>query len=47
MPAKPGEMCKSTEFQCKNRNQCILKSFQCDKEFDCVDQSDEIGCGNL
>ncbi len=29
---------------CRNRNQCVLKGFVCDGEFDCLDQSDEMGC---
>jgi hypothetical protein len=46
-PTKPGELCKSFEFSCKSRRQCVFKSFVCDKENDCADGSDEIGCGNL
>lgn len=46
-PSRPGEACKSTEFSCGNRRQCISKSFLCDKEKDCQDSSDEIGCGTL
>jgi hypothetical protein len=42
----PGGMCKPFEFMCKNRNQCIYKSFLCDNERDCTDGSDETGCGN-
>lgn len=40
----PNGMCKSTEILCKDQTQCILKSFLCDKELDCRDHSDEIGC---
>ena len=38
-------LCKSNEIACKDQTQCVLKSFLCDKEFDCNDRSDEIGCG--
>lgn len=41
----PGGMCRPYEFMCKNRNQCIYKSFLCDQERDCADSSDETGCG--
>lgn len=42
---KPGEICKTHEFLCRNQQQCVLKGFVCDGEYDCLDQSDEIGCG--
>ncbi|CAF0767900.1 unnamed protein product [Brachionus calyciflorus] len=41
---KPGEICKTHEFLCRNGQQCVLKGFVCDGEYDCLDQSDEIGC---
>ena len=44
-PNKPGDRCNSNEFECKSRNQCILKGFLCDGQTDCKDNSDEIGCG--
>lgn len=37
--------CEFTEFACADGQQCIPKSYQCDTQFDCLDQSDEIGCG--
>ena len=39
-----GSNCNVTEHECDSRNQCIPKSFHCDGETDCQDQSDEIGC---
>ena len=44
---EPNTLCKSNEIACKDQTQCVLKSFLCDKEFDCNDRSDEIGCGKL
>ncbi len=44
-PSRPGDACKSFEFSCKDKKQCVFKSFLCDRENDCADGSDEIGCG--
>ncbi len=44
---KPGEKCHANEFLCRNGQQCVLKGFVCDSEKDCLDNSDEIGCGKL
>ncbi|XP_052224327.1 uncharacterized protein LOC127839977 [Dreissena polymorpha] len=33
----------TTEFQC-NSGQCVPKSYRCDRESDCRDGSDEVGC---
>ena len=41
---RPGDSCGATGYQCKS-DQCIPASFQCDGEFDCMDNSDEKGCG--
>lgn len=35
-----GEQCRTDQFQCSN-NECIPKSWQCDGNPDCMDQSDE------
>ena len=42
-PAVP--TCRPDEFQCSDGT-CIHGSRQCDKEYDCKDMSDEIGCIN-
>ncbi|XP_051910036.1 MAM and LDL-receptor class A domain-containing protein 1 isoform X1 [Hippocampus zosterae] len=36
--------CSSEDFRCVHSFQCIPRSWQCDGEFDCFDQSDEEGC---
>ncbi len=37
-------VCGSGEFQC-NSGQCIADSRRCDTNYDCIDRSDEVGCG--
>lgn len=37
--------CEEREFACKNGYQCIRHSFVCDGQDDCIDGSDEAGCG--
>ena len=38
-------MCQPDEFQCTDGT-CIHGSQQCDREYDCKDRSDELGCIN-
>lgn len=37
--------CQPDEFQCSDGT-CIHGSQQCDREYDCKDMSDELGCIN-
>lgn len=37
-------MCEPNQFQCANRR-CVLKTWLCDSEDDCLDGSDEQNCG--
>ena len=43
----PGAPCHHNEFQCATRQQCVPAAYHCDGEPDCLDQSDEKGCGQL
>lgn len=36
--------CRINEFECANKK-CIREEWRCDKQNDCGDRSDEIGCG--
>lgn len=37
------KQCKDTEFRCAN-GQCIIRSYLCDGDNDCLDGSDETSC---
>lgn len=39
--------CRWDEFACSDSNQCIPKEYLCDSKPDCIDSSDEIGCGEF
>ena len=39
-----GSSCSSGEFQCSSGDRCIPKSWECDRDSDCNDHSDEINC---
>ncbi|XP_019616427.1 PREDICTED: apolipoprotein(a)-like isoform X2 [Branchiostoma belcheri] len=47
IPARPPtpkpSQCKSTEFKCADGN-CIPTAYRCDRDNDCTDNSDELGC---
>lgn len=43
--ASPGSDCRYDEYKCVDGAQCIPSSYHCDGETDCLDRSDEIGCG--
>lgn len=38
--------CSSDQFKCANKK-CINSTLACDRNNDCGDASDEIGCGNF
>ena len=38
------ETCESDQFQCDD-GACISTRYHCDGIIDCVDSSDEVGCG--
>ncbi|XP_045532091.1 very low-density lipoprotein receptor-like [Pieris brassicae] len=41
-----GGICEPHEFQCNN-GECIRQKFRCDARVDCLDGSDEAGCGGM
>ncbi|XP_045484331.1 low-density lipoprotein receptor-related protein 1B [Pieris rapae] len=41
-----GGLCEPHEFQCNN-GECIRQEFRCDARVDCLDGSDEAGCGGM
>ena len=38
-----GQRCEPNEFQCENKR-CVLKTWLCDSDDDCLDGSDEKFC---
>ena len=36
--------CDADEFECADRQGCILTQFVCDRRNDCSDYSDEVNC---
>ena len=39
------QLCPYPLIECKDRRKCYDKEQECDKVFDCLDRSDELGCG--
>lgn len=44
-PVGPDYKCDETEFSCKTNYRCIPQWARCDGANDCIDNSDEEGCG--
>lgn len=44
-PVGPDYKCDETEFSCKTNYRCIPQWARCDGTNDCLDNSDEQGCG--
>lgn len=44
--SSPTSNCPPMHFECDNKR-CIPQSYQCDKEQDCDDGTDELGCSKL
>lgn len=45
LPVGPDYKCDETEFSCKTNYRCIPQWARCDGTNDCIDDSDEQGCG--
>jgi hypothetical protein len=43
---RPRASCGQRYFTCQTSGRCITNHWVCDKERDCPDGSDELGCGN-
>ena len=39
--------CGSNEFACKSGYGCLNESLRCDSKLHCLDESDELQCGNV
>lgn len=44
-PVGPDYKCDDTEFPCETNYRCIPQWARCDGTNDCIDNSDEKGCG--
>jgi len=47
LEARVVSSCNSGQFPCSDGIKCIPKNFHCDKETDCQDGSDEVGCSRF
>lgn len=44
IPPDPMQNCTQSEFRCATGDQCVNARFQCDRDMDCSDGSDEDEC---